>query len=143
MTTSPRSRVRLARRRGFSMLEVVAASSLTVMAVASITPLFVRQARLLSESRRERIALEELANQAERIAATPAADLDRHLAALALSPIASRTLPEARLDAVRGSSLLGPTITLRLGWNAPGRLDHPLTLVTWPVVAGQGRGAVR
>jgi hypothetical protein len=125
------------------MLEVVAASSLTVVALASITPLFVRQARLLSECRRERIALEELANQAERIAAMPAGDLDRHLAALALSPIASRHLPDPRLDAVRGDSPLGPTITLRLGWNAPGRLDHPLTLVTWPAAAGQGRGAAR
>ncbi|MBU6223125.1 MAG: hypothetical protein KGR24_10325 [Planctomycetes bacterium] len=129
------------RRRGFSMLEVVAASSLTVVALTSITPIFVRQARLLSESRRERIALEELANQAERIAATPAGELDRHLTALALSPIASRHLPDARLDAVRGDSPLGPTITLRLGWNAPGRLGHPLTLVTWPRAAGQGREA--
>ena len=140
MTSPPVSRTR---RRGFSMLEVVAASSLTVMAVASITPIFVRQARLLAESRRERIALEELANQAERIAALPASDLDRHLAALALSPLASRHLPEARLDAIRGNSPLGPTIRLRLGWNAPGRLDHPLTLVTWPAAAGQGRGTAR
>jgi hypothetical protein len=123
------------------MLEVVAASSLTVMAVASITPIFARQARLLSESRRERIALEELANQAERIAALPASNLDRHLAALALSPLASRHLPDARLDAVRGDSPLGPTITLRLGWYAPGRVEHPLTLVMWPAAAGQGRGA--
>jgi len=125
------------------MLEVVAASSLTVVALASITPLFVRQARLLSESRRERIALEELANQAERIAAMPAGDLDRLLSALALSPLASHHLPNARLEAVRGDSPLGPTITLRLGWNAPGRLDHPLTLVTWPAGAGQGRGATQ
>jgi len=140
VTSSPIARTS---RRGFSMLEVVAASSLTVVAVASITPLFVRQARLLSETRRERIALEELANQAERIAAIPASDLDRHLAALTVSPLASHHLPEARLDAVRGDSPLGPTITLRLGWNAPGRLDHPLTLVTWPAAVGQGRGVAR
>jgi len=138
MRSSPVSRPG---RRGFSLLEVVAASSLTVMAVASITPIFVRQARLLSESRRERIALEELANQAERIAAMPASELDRHLEAIAVSPLASRHLPDARLDAVRGDSPLGPTITLRLAWNAPGRLDHPLTLVTWRAATGKGRGA--
>jgi len=113
------------------MLEVVAASSLTVVALASITPVFVRQARLLAESRRERIALEELANQAERIAA------------LALTPLASRHLPDARLAATRGESPLGPTVTLRLGWSAPGRVEHPLTLVTWPFAAGQGREAAR
>lgn len=140
MTSPPVSRMR---RRGFSMLEVVAASSLTVVALASITPVFVRQARLLAESRRERIALEELANQAERIAAVPASDLDRHLAALSLTPLASRHLPDARLTATRGESPLGPTVTLRLGWSAPGRVEHPLTLVTWPAAVGQGRGATR
>jgi len=140
VTSPPVSRTR---RHGFSMLEVVAASSLTVVALASITPVFVRQARLLAESRRERIALEELANQAERIAAMPAGDLDRHLAALAVSPLASRHLPDARLDAVRGDSPLGPTITLRLAWDAPGRVEHPLTLVTWPAAVGQGRGVAR
>lgn len=140
MTSPPVSRTR---RRGFSMLEVVAASSLTVVALASITPVFVRQARLLAESRRERIALEELANQAERIAALPASDLDRHLAALSLTPLASRHLPDARLAVTRGESPLGPTVTLRLGWSAPGRVEHPLTLVTWPTAVGQGRGVAR
>ena len=50
--------VRSAHRRGFSILEVLAAASLTVVALAAITPLFARQVRLVAETRRERIALE-------------------------------------------------------------------------------------
>ena len=57
-------RVPRSRRQGFTMLEVLAAASLTVVALAAITPLFARQVRLMAETRRERIALEELANQA-------------------------------------------------------------------------------
>ena len=50
------------------MLEVIAAMAVLVAALAAITPLFVRHTRLVAESRQERIALEELANQAERLA---------------------------------------------------------------------------
>jgi type II secretory pathway pseudopilin PulG len=127
-------------RRGFILLEVIAALAVLTVAMASITPLFVRHTRLVAESRRERIALEELANQAERLAVVKSIDLDRHLAALALSPIAAGCLPEPRLTATRGSSPLGEQITLRLAWNSPGRDEKPLTLVTWVAPAEQGRG---
>jgi len=103
------------------MLEVMAALAVLVAALAAITPLFVRHTRLVAETRRERIALEELTNQAERLAAVPAGDLDGHLAALALSPLATDCLPEPRLTATRGSSPLGEQVTLRLAWSSPGR----------------------
>jgi len=125
------------------MLEVIAALAVLVAALAAITPLFVRHTRLVAESRRARIALEELTNQAERLAAVPAGDLDGHLAALALSPLAAGCLPEPRLTATRGSSPLGEQVTLRLGWNSPGRDEKPLTLVAWLAPAEQGRGEAR
>lgn len=125
------------------MLEVIAALAVLVAALAAITPLFVRHTRLVAESRRERIALEELTNQAERLAAVPAGELDGHLAALALSPLAAGYLPEPRLTATRGSSPLGEQVTLRLGWNSPGRDEKPLTLVAWLALAKQGREEAR
>ena len=131
------------RRRGFIMLEVIAALAVLTVAIASITPLFVRHTRLVAESRRERIALEELANHAEGLAVVAPADLDRHLAALALSPVTADCLPEPRLTATRGSSPLSEQITLRLAWNSPGRDEQPLTLVTWATAAEQGRGEAR
>ena len=124
--------VRSANRWGFSMLEVLAAASLTVMALAAITPLFARQVRLVAETRRERIALEELANQAERLAAVPRDAVDGYLARLAPSPLASDRLPAARLAVDRGGmSPLGERILLKLSWQSPGRADHPLTLAIW------------
>jgi len=125
------------------MLEVMAALAVLVAALAAITPLFVRHTRLVAETRRERIALEELTNQAERLAAVPAGDLDGHLAALALSPLATDCLPEPRLTATRGSSPLGEQVTLRLAWSSPGRDEKPLTLVAWLAPAKQGREEAR
>jgi len=121
-----------ARRRGFTALEVIAAASVITVALAAITPLFVRHARLVAESRRERIALEELANQAEQLAVVAGGDLAHHLARLAVSPAVTDHLPGARLQASRGVvSPLGEPIVLSLTWDSPGRLDHPLVLVTW------------
>lgn len=125
-------RVPRSRRQGFTMLEVLAAASLTVVALAAITPLFARQVRLVAETRRERIALEELANQAERLAAVPRDAVDGYLARLAPSPLASDRLPAARLAVDRGGmSPLGERILLKLSWQSPGRADHPLTLAIW------------
>ena len=120
------------RRRGFTTLEVIAAASVITVALASITPLFVRHARLVAESRRERIALEELANQAEQLAVVAGGDLAHHLATLAVSPEVADHLPGARLQARRGvATPLGEPVVLSLTWNSPGRNDHPLALVTW------------
>ncbi len=123
-----------ARPQGFSMLEVIAAAAVSMMALAAITPLFVRQVRLVSETRRERVALEELANQAEQLAAeaTSAAGLDRQLAALTLSPTARESLPGAELHASRGGrSPLGERVVLSLAWDSPGRRAQPLAVATW------------
>ena len=120
------------RRRGVTTLEVIAAASVITVALASITPLFVRHARLVAESRRERIALEELANQAEQLAVVAGGDLAHHLATLAVSPEVADHLPGARLQARRGvATPLGEPVVLSLTWNSPGRNDHPLALVTW------------
>ena len=117
-------------RRGFTTLEVIAAAGLVSAGLAAIVPLFVRQARLVAETRRERIALEELANQAERLAAVPPEALDAHLAGLAVSPAVAELVPAARLVAVRGDSQLGTRVALMLSWDAAGRRERPLTLVT-------------
>jgi len=127
------------------MLEVIAAAAVTVMALAAITPLFVRQVRLVSETRRERAALEELANQAEQLAAgaTSAAGLDRQLASLALSPAAREVLAGAELHATRGGrSSLGERVVLTLAWDTPGRRTQPLAVATWLAVPEE-KGAAR
>jgi len=126
-------------RRGFSTVEVMGTLALVMTAMAATMPLFVRHGRLLAESRRERIAIEELANQAERLAAVAPADVEAHLAALAASPLARERLPGARLTAARGDSPLGERVILALSWDAVGRREHPLTLAVWLPGPGGGR----
>ena len=119
-------------RVGFTMLEVVAATAVTAMALATIMPLFAQQLRLVGETRRERLALEELANQAERLAAASLTNLDAAVASVDLSPELHDLLPGARLTVARaGASPLGEAVVLSLGWDAPGRHERPLALATW------------
>ena len=129
-----------AARRGFSAVETLAAVSLLAVLMASTMPLFVRHGRLLAGSRQERIAIEELANQAARLVALPVASRDAALAALAPSAVAARRLPGARLTATRGPSPLGDRVVLHLAWDATGRREHPLALAVWlPAAPGGAR----
>ena len=114
------------------MLEVIAAAAVTGVALAAIAPLWVGQVRLLAETRRERLGLEELANQAERLAAVPMDEVDRYLAGLDVSAEIREFLPGAVLTAERaGPSPLGERVVLTLAWESPGRRARPLALVTW------------
>ena len=115
-------------RRGITSFELVAAFSLLVAAMASTLPLYVRHQRLLSESRRERVAMEELANQAERITAG-GADVD--VEGLTLSETARRRLPGVALATTREATSLGERVLLSLSWADTGRREHPLKLAVW------------
>ena len=129
-----------AARRGFSAVETMAALALLAVVMASTMPLFVRHGRLLADSRQERIAIEELANQAARLVALSADDRDAALAAIAPSAVAARRLPGARLTATRGPSPLGDRVVLHLAWDATGRREHPLSLAVWlPAAPGGAR----
>ena len=127
-----------AARRGLSTVETMAAVALLTVLMASTMPLFVRHGRLLADSRQERVAIEELANQAARLVALPADKRDAALAALAPSAVAARRLPGARLTATRGPSPLGDRVVLHLAWDATGRREHPLVLAVWLPAAPGG-----
>lgn len=118
-------------RPGLSTVETMAAVALLTVVMASTMPVFVRHGRLLAESRQERIAIEELANQAARLVALPVDRRAAALAALAPSAVAARRLPGAELTAKRGPSPLGDRVVLRLAWDATGRREHPLSLAVW------------
>lgn len=118
-------------RSGLSSLELIVAAGLMTTIVASTIPVYIRHQRLLVDASRERIALEELANQAERLQATPAADWNASVVDMRPSPIAVSHLPGVSLHADLDQTSLGPRVLLHLSWNAPGRRHHPLTLAVW------------
>lgn len=119
------------RLRGISSVEMLVAFSLAVAAMASTVPLFVRHQRLLAESRRERLAIEELANQAERITALEPAEVEPFLEALTPSETARRRLPGAAILVERARGELGERVVLAITWNDTGRREHPLKLAVW------------
>lgn len=126
--TRGQGRRRLAtQRRGMTSFELVVAFSLLVAAMGSTLPLYVRHQRLLSESRRERVALEELANLGERIAAGGSQAVD----GLEPSATAQRRLPSVALTTKRDTTTLGERVILSLSWNEVGRREHPLQLAVW------------
>lgn len=118
-------------RRGVTLLEVLVALTLLMAIMGSAMPLFVRHTRLLLETRQERIALEELANHAERIAALPVRDVTAYLAAIGPSDLVRRRLPGAVVTADRDRTTLGERVVVRIGWNTAGRREHPLSLAVW------------
>lgn len=118
------------RRRGIGSLEVMVACSLLATAMAIVVPLFVHHQRLLASSCRERLAIEELANLADDLAAH-APSWQQSLTTLTLSDLARRRLPDARLEIDQGSTSWGERAILSLSWNDPGRKDHPLRLSVW------------
>lgn len=125
------SRAAAACRPGLSTVETMAAMALLAVVMASTMPIFVRHGRLLAESRQERIAIEELTNQAARLVALPVDRRAAALATLAPSAVAARRLPGAELTATRGPSPLGDRVVLHLAWDATGRREHPLSLAVW------------
>lgn len=118
-------------RLGLSSFELVVAFSLLVAAMASTAPIYVRHQRLLAESRRERVAIEELANQAERLREMPRDTVEGYLASPSFSATAQRRLQDVRLESEQAESMLGSRVILRLFWDDIGRREHPLSLAVW------------
>ena len=126
--------------RGISTVEVLVAGVLATTIMASTIPIYVRHQRLLTESGRERLAIEELANQAELLQALPGADWENAVKNLVPSGVCSQRLPGARLDGMVSQTSMGTRAILRLRWNDAGRRDNPLALAVWqagPVPDGE------
>jgi len=130
----PRSSQHL--RSGISSLELLVAGVLISAAMATTLPLFIQHQRMIVMTGRERLAVEELANQAERLRATPAAQWSKVISTLQPSAVAVHRLPGVRLSASQSSTALGERVVLEIAWNDPGRQDHPLTLAVWRPLSG-------
>lgn len=118
-------------RPGISSLELLVSGGLILTIMAATLPLFVAHQRLIAMTDRDRLAVEELANQAERLQATPPGKWNDAIAALQPSPLTIRRLPNVRLAARQSTTSLGERVILEIRWNDPGRQQHPLRLAVW------------
>lgn len=118
-------------RDGTTLIELLVAFTLLTALLGAALPLIVRHQQLLASARTYRLALDELSNQLETLAALDSEQLPAALEALAPPPFATERLPGAELNAVLDDAGDQPRLTLSLTWDEPGRRDKPLTLVAW------------
>jgi hypothetical protein len=105
------------RRRAASILEVTVALSLLVSVLSMSVSLIFRHARLLTDQRHYRQALDELSNQMDRLTALPADDVAQVLTQLSPSEFAAARLTAVKLSADLKPADGGQRLTLRLTWN--------------------------
>lgn len=124
-------RAAAAQRRGVTSYELLVAFSLVATVIGMSVPLMVRHGRLLGTARHYRLAVEEMANQLERVAALPPADVDAAVASIAVSDFTAAKLPGAELSAELQDAEFGRRVTLHIVWDEPQRRETPLTMTAW------------
>lgn len=126
----------VARRRGFTMLEITASTVLLATAMSLTVQLLYGVAAERRSAERRLCAVQEVANLMERVADRPWEEVTpENLQAVSLSPRAMQALPGAELAATvddsaatRGEKRIG----LRLRWrNRAGTWTAPVRLTAW------------
>jgi hypothetical protein len=118
-------------RTGASMIELLVACTLVMAALSVWAPLVVRHDRMATGARHYRIAVDELSNQLERLAALPGDELAAAVEDIAVSEFAAARLPGAELTAHLEPADVGQRLTLALTWDEPQRREAPLTMTAW------------
>jgi Tfp pilus assembly protein PilV len=122
-------------RRAFTMVEVTVTALMLAIAMTLTLKLLgwvIAERRALD---RRTVAIQEVANQMERVSAIPWNDLDSNAVAKStLSPSARDSLPgaELALDVDAKSSADAKRITIALRWRTrAGNWDAPVRLSAW------------
>lgn len=130
-STRNRTLARPNSRFAASALETLVAFTLLSCVLSVSLPLVVRHKRLLTAQQNERLALDELSNQLDRLCTMPLANLPEALHDLAPSPFLSARLSGATLSGEMNEESLGTRITLHLRFPDTKRAAVPLTMSTW------------
>lgn len=119
-------------RTAFTLTEVMVASTLLVAVMGTLAPLAIRCGQLWQESRHQQLAIDELANQLERLTLMDDSDRRDAINDLSLSAPLGEALPDATLSAELISDQHGSRIEMSLTWNRPGiPTAGPMKLVGW------------
>ena len=118
-------------RRGTTIIEFVVACSLLGSLMMVVVPSAIRIGRLQQMLRHERIAMDEVTNQLDRLAQLPLSQVQHEVPTLTPSEFAAAGLPNPRLAGTLEGSEEGYRLALEISWNSPGRNVAPLTMATW------------
>ena len=121
------------RRRGTTTIELVVSFSLLATLLGVAVPLTVRHGRILTSARHYRIALDELSNQAEMLAAVDPDEAAASIELLEPSEFAAERLPGVELfaNASEPDDAGARRVRVSIVWDEPGRRDNPLALTIW------------
>lgn len=122
-------------RRAITSFELIVAFSLVATVIGLSAPLIVRHGRLLATARHYRLAIEELTNQLERIAALPPTEIDATVDNIEVSKFAAEKLPGAELTGEIHDAEYGRRVTLHIVWDEPQRRENPLAMTAWVATA--------
>jgi prepilin-type N-terminal cleavage/methylation domain-containing protein len=123
------------RRRGMTLLELVAAAALLGTLLVVCLQLLVATAQQRKVADQRQLALLEVENAMERLAARPWSELNPQTAAGQLSSSVRSRLPDAELKTEVTTSAAEPLakrIAVTLRWrDVSGQFTKPVTIVTW------------
>ena len=107
-----------------------------------VVPTAIRNGRLQQTIRHDRIAMDEVTNQLDRLAQLPLKQIKQEIAKLTPSGFAVAGLPNPRLSGTLQETQEGYRIALEISWNSPGRSVAPLTMATWvyPISTAESLG---
>jgi prepilin-type N-terminal cleavage/methylation domain-containing protein len=123
------------RRRGMTLVELMVAAALLGAIMVVCLQLLAATAQQRRHADQRRLALLEVENAMERLAARPWNELTPQTAAAQLSPSIRGRLPGAELKAEVTASAAEPLakrIAVTLRWrDGSGQFTKPVTIVTW------------
>jgi hypothetical protein len=118
-------------RRGLNTFEALVALGLLAATISGASVVAVRQLRLLESGRQYRLAVDEVTNQLELLAALPAADRVAAIAACEPSEFAQARLPKPQLTAKTEAVDDGEHLEVTLNWGSQAGVQHRVMLFTW------------
>lgn len=118
-------------RRGTTIIEFVVACSLLGSLMLFVVPSAIRIGRLQGMIRQDRIAMDEVTNQLDRLSQLPLSQIKQEVDRLTPSEFAVSGLPNPTLSGALQDSEQGYRLALEISWDSPGRRVAPLTIATW------------
>ena len=118
-------------RRGATIIEFVVACSLLGSLMLLVIPSAIRIGRMQRMIRHDRIAMDEVTNQLDRLTQLPFSQIEQEIATLTPSEFARAGLPNPRLTGTFRQSAEGYRLSLQISWDSQGRSVAPLSMATW------------
>lgn len=117
-------------RSGFSMIELVVAAGLLLVAMSFVVQMTHRVDHLWSDTSEHRVAIHELSSQLDRLSLLAPDEVSRQLETLRVAPQIAMTLKDASLSGKMIADELGNRVVLRLNW-ARRHPGNPLEMSAW------------